>query len=89
MNGNIYRCTSTLHIYNFKTQHLTKGKTDFTLASYCLSFTSMTPVTLIESSLQQKAFLHPYSHFDVIYGGRKVKVVTQDVKCGDKITPLD
>lgn len=39
--------------------------------------------------IQGEALLCPYSHFEVRYGGRKVNVVTQDVKCGDKITPLD
>lgn len=30
-----------------------------------------------------------YSLLEVRYGGRKVKMVTQDVKCGDEVTPLD
>lgn len=42
-----------------------------------------------KQSATERPLLCAYSHLEVGYGGRKVKIMTQNVKCGDEVTPLD
>ena len=42
-----------------------------------------------KQSATERPFLCAYSHLEVGYWSRKVKIVTQNVKCGDEVTPLD
>ncbi len=46
-------------------------------------------IKIVQAACNKRLFLCVYSLLEVRYGGREVKMVTQDVKCGDEVTPLD